>query len=83
MVAASPARSAASACSRALVIAIAAWVANSSSSSASASVNRRSGSRLNTTQAPMIVPFQRIGTPITPCSAARSRSAMWPPRTSA
>ena len=76
MTAASRSRWLASACSRAFVIAIAACVANSSTSVASASVNRRPGSRLNTMQLPMIEPAQRMGTPITPWSDPRSRSAM-------
>ena len=75
--------SAAIACSRAFAMAIAACVAKSSTRVTSSSVNRRAGSRLNTTHVPMIDPFQRIGTPTTPCSDARSSERMWPPRTSA
>ena len=62
----------AASCRRAFVIAIAACLANSSSSSASSWANTRSGSRVNTTQEPTIDPRHQIGTPITPLSASRS-----------
>ena len=67
---------------RALVIAIAACLANSSSSSASSSTNARPGSRVNTTKEPTMSPRHQMGTPITPLSASRSSGRTCPPGTS-
>ncbi len=63
------------------MIASAACLANSSSRLASSGLKTLWGSRLNTTQEPMMVVRHQIGTPITPRSEARSASGTWPPGT--